>query len=74
MFTSCEGQVNESDLISIRFRFIEEKNYPGLVCRNGRTPLTEAVLHDHHEVIQFLRTCGAHFAGKLKYIGEELCR
>lgn len=42
--------------------------------RNGRTPLAEAVLHDHHEVIQFLRNCGAHFVGCLKYIGEELCR
>ncbi|XP_065221638.1 L-asparaginase isoform X2 [Planococcus citri] len=63
----CEGSITMINYLLHNGCLLHVKD------RNGRTPLAEAVLHDHHEVIKFLRKCGAHFVGCLKYIGEELC-
>lgn len=41
--------------------------------RYERTPLTEAVSTDNHEIINLLINCGAHLTGSSRGIGEQLC-
>lgn len=41
--------------------------------RYDRTPLMEAVSHDHHDIIKLLMKCGAHITGSARGIGEFLC-
>ncbi|XP_057339164.1 L-asparaginase [Microplitis mediator] len=41
--------------------------------RFDRTPLTEAVENDHHEIIKLLRQCGAHLHESSLLIGQKLC-
>ncbi|XP_074104169.1 L-asparaginase isoform X2 [Cotesia typhae] len=41
--------------------------------RFDRTPLTEAVENDHHEIIKLLRQCGAHLHESPLLIGQKLC-
>lgn len=41
--------------------------------RYDRTPLIDAILHDHHEIIRLLIKCGAHLTGSIRAIGESLC-
>lgn len=41
--------------------------------RYDRTPLTEAITVDHHEIIKLLRKCGAHITGSTRAVGENLC-
>ncbi|RLU16364.1 hypothetical protein DMN91_012124 [Ooceraea biroi] len=38
-----------------------------------RTPLTDAIEHDHHEIIKVLLQCGAHLHGNAQLIGERMC-
>jgi len=41
--------------------------------RYDRTPLTEAIHGDFHEIIKLLAKCGAHLTGSTRAIGESLC-
>ncbi|XP_071447602.1 L-asparaginase [Hetaerina americana] len=41
--------------------------------RYGHTPLTDAVLNDHHEIITMLVNCGAHLLMDKELLGEKLC-
>ncbi|XP_055524544.1 L-asparaginase [Wyeomyia smithii] len=41
--------------------------------RYDHTPLMDAILHDHHQIIGLLVKCGAHLTGSIRAIGESLC-
>lgn len=41
--------------------------------RYDRTPLTEAITNDFHEIIKLLMKCGAHITGSTRGVGEGLC-
>lgn len=41
--------------------------------RYDRSPLTEAMNHDHHEIIKLLLKCGAHVSGSTRSLGEGIC-
>lgn len=41
--------------------------------RYDRNPLSEAINHDHHEIIKLLLKCGAHVTGSPRALGESLC-
>ncbi|GAB1862729.1 asparaginase [Camponotus japonicus] len=41
--------------------------------RFDRTPLTDAIEYDRHEIIKLLLQCGAHFHGNALLIGERMC-
>uniref|UniRef100_A0A8D8C2E1 asparaginase n=1 Tax=Culex pipiens TaxID=7175 RepID=A0A8D8C2E1_CULPI len=41
--------------------------------RYDRTPLADAILNDHHQIIRLLIKCGAHLTGSIRAIGESLC-
>ncbi|XP_076666145.1 L-asparaginase 1 [Andrena cerasifolii] len=41
--------------------------------RFDRTPLTDAIENDHHEIVKVLMQCGAHLHGSAYLIGEKLC-
>ncbi|XP_062555287.1 L-asparaginase isoform X2 [Armigeres subalbatus] len=41
--------------------------------RYDRTPLMDAILNDHYEIIRLLIKCGAHLTGSIRAIGESLC-
>lgn len=41
--------------------------------RYDRSPLSEAINHDHHEIIRLLLKCGAHVSGSPRSLGEGLC-
>jgi lysophospholipase len=41
--------------------------------RYDRTPLTEAITNDYHEIIKLLMKCGAHITGSTRRVGEGLC-
>lgn len=41
--------------------------------RYDRTPLSEAVLNDRHEIIKLLMKCGAHITASARAVGESLC-
>ncbi|XP_001662477.2 L-asparaginase [Aedes aegypti] len=41
--------------------------------RYDRTPLMDAILNDHYEIIRLLLKCGAHLTGSIRAIGESLC-
>lgn len=41
--------------------------------RYDRTPLTEAIYGDFHEIIKLLTKCGSHLTGSTRAIGEQLC-
>ncbi|XP_076656794.1 L-asparaginase 1 [Halictus rubicundus] len=41
--------------------------------RFDRTPLTDAVEYDHHDIIKTLMQCGAHLHGSGYLIGEKMC-
>ncbi|KAG6800991.1 L-asparaginase isoform X1 [Apis mellifera caucasica] len=41
--------------------------------RFNRTPLTDAIEFDHHEIIKILMQCGAHLHGNACIIGEKMC-
>lgn len=40
--------------------------------RYDRSPLTEAINHDHHEIIRLLLKCGAHLVGSTRSLGDSL--
>ncbi|XP_055618347.1 L-asparaginase isoform X2 [Toxorhynchites rutilus septentrionalis] len=41
--------------------------------RYERTPLMDAILNDHHQIIRLLVKCGAHLTGSIRSIGDSLC-
>ncbi|XP_019532439.3 L-asparaginase isoform X1 [Aedes albopictus] len=41
--------------------------------RYDRTPLMDAILNDHYQIIRLLLKCGAHLTGSIRAIGESLC-
>lgn len=41
--------------------------------RYDKSPLSEAINHDHHEIIKLLLKCGAHVSGSTRSLGEGLC-
>ncbi|XP_058452041.1 L-asparaginase-like [Malaya genurostris] len=41
--------------------------------RYDRTPLMDAILNDHHQIIRLLIKCGAHLTGSIRAIGDSLC-
>ncbi|XP_058839457.1 L-asparaginase-like [Topomyia yanbarensis] len=41
--------------------------------RFDRTPLMDAILYDHHQIIRLLVKCGSHLTGSIRAIGENLC-
>ncbi|XP_076235250.1 L-asparaginase isoform X2 [Calliopsis andreniformis] len=41
--------------------------------RFDRTPLTDAIEYDHHEIIKVLLQCGAHLHGSAHLIAEKMC-
>ena len=41
--------------------------------RYDRTPLMDAIMHDHHQAIRLLIKCGAHLTGSIRAIGDGLC-
>lgn len=41
--------------------------------RYDRSPLMEAINHDHHEIIKLLMKCGSHITGSTRGMGESLC-
>lgn len=41
--------------------------------RYDRSPLSEAVNHDHHEIIKLLLKCGSHLTGSTRGMGDSLC-
>ncbi|XP_020277894.1 uncharacterized protein LOC109851830 isoform X2 [Pseudomyrmex gracilis] len=41
--------------------------------RFDRTPLTDAIEYDHHDIIKMLLHCGAHLHGNALLIGEKMC-
>jgi lysophospholipase len=40
--------------------------------RYDRSPLTEAINHDHHGIIRLLLKCGAHLVGSTRSLGDNL--
>jgi lysophospholipase len=40
--------------------------------RYDRSPLTEAINHDHHDIIKLLLKCGAHLVGSTRGLGDNL--
>lgn len=40
--------------------------------RYDRSPLTEAINHDHHEIIRWLLKCGAHLTESTRSLGDHL--
>lgn len=41
--------------------------------RYDRSPLSEAINHDHHEIIKLLLKCGSHVTGSTRGLGDSLC-
>lgn len=41
--------------------------------RYDRSPLSEAINHDHHEIIKLLLKCGSHVTGSTRGLGDNLC-
>lgn len=41
--------------------------------RYDRSPLSEAINHDHHEIIKMLLKCGAHVTASPRSLGDGLC-
>lgn len=41
--------------------------------RYDRSPLSEAVNNDHHEIIKLLLKCGSHVTGSARGLGDSLC-
>lgn len=41
--------------------------------RYDKSPLSEAINHDHHEIIKLLLKCGGHVSGSTRSLGEGLC-
>lgn len=41
--------------------------------RYDRSPLVEAINHDHHEIIKLLLKCGSHVTGSTRALGDSLC-
>lgn len=41
--------------------------------RNDRSPLSEAIDHDHHQIIKLLLKCGAHVIASTRSLGEKIC-
>lgn len=41
--------------------------------RYDRSPLSEAINHDHHEIIKLLLKCGAHLTASPRSVGDGLC-
>lgn len=41
--------------------------------RYDRSPLIEAINHDHHEIIKLLLKCGAHITGSTRSLGDSIC-
>lgn len=41
--------------------------------RYDRSPLSEAINHDHHEIIKLLLKCGSHVSGSTRALGDSLC-
>lgn len=40
--------------------------------RHDRSPLTEAINNDHHQIIKLLLKCGAHLIGSTRSLGDSL--
>lgn len=41
--------------------------------RYDNNPLSEAINHDHHEIIKLLLKCGSHVTGSTRGLGDNLC-
>lgn len=41
--------------------------------RYDRTPLSEAIMNDRHDIIKLLTKCGSHITGSARAVGEKLC-
>lgn len=41
--------------------------------RYDRSPLSEAINNDHHEIIKLLLKCGSHVTGSTRALGDSLC-
>lgn len=41
--------------------------------RYDNNPLSEAINHDHHEIIKLLLKCGSHVTGSTRALGDSLC-
>ncbi|XP_050989148.1 60 kDa lysophospholipase [Labeo rohita] len=66
---ACEGQVNVVEYLLGKGVSIYAKD------RFGDTPLRNAILLRHKDVVELLRKCGAHLSrDELQDIGTELCR
>ncbi|XP_026668297.1 uncharacterized protein LOC108623675 isoform X2 [Ceratina calcarata] len=63
----CEGDVN------IVRRLLRNGASIHIKDRFNRTPLTDAIEFDHHEIIQILMQCGAHLHENAYMIGERMC-
>ncbi|XP_018300054.1 L-asparaginase 1 [Mycetomoellerius zeteki] len=63
----CEG-----DLKVVR-RLLKMGANVHIKDRFNRTPLTDAIEFDHHEIIRILLQCGAHLHGDAVLISENMC-
>ncbi|XP_025073907.1 L-asparaginase isoform X2 [Pogonomyrmex barbatus] len=63
----CEG-----DLKVVR-RLLKMGANVHIKDRFDRTPLTDAIEYDRHEIIRVLLQCGAHLHGEAMMIGEKMC-
>ncbi|KAG8222017.1 hypothetical protein J437_LFUL002778 [Ladona fulva] len=64
----CEGKLEIVEYMLHRGASVHTKD------RYDHTPLTDAVLHDRHEIIKLLVSCGAHMTIPPKVLGEKLCK
>ncbi|XP_034938412.1 L-asparaginase 1-like [Chelonus insularis] len=63
----CEGDINMVKALLEMGANVHIKD------RFDRTPLTEAVENDYHEIIKLLRQCGAHLHEDPVILGQKLC-
>lgn len=63
----CEGD------ITIVRRLLEMGANVHIKDRFDRTPLTDAIECDHHDIIKLLLQCGAHLHGDALLIGAKMC-
>ncbi|KZC06227.1 L-asparaginase, partial [Dufourea novaeangliae] len=63
----CEGDLNVTRCLLRMGANVHIKD------RFDRTPLTDAVEYDQHDIIKVLLQCGAHLHGRAYLIGEKMC-
>ncbi|XP_012226364.2 L-asparaginase 1 [Linepithema humile] len=63
----CEGDIN------VVRRLLKMGANVHVKDRFDRTPLTDAIEYDHHEIIKVLLQCGAHLHGNALLIGARMC-